>query len=85
MGYVKRKVTNNAKVTVEDLTSLKKQYLLDIRGIAEIAEIPHDLILNWDQTAINYVPVSNWTMAKEDKRQSNHDRKVTALTASVSG
>ena len=25
-------------------------------------EIPDDLIINWDQTGIKYVPVSNWTM-----------------------
>ena len=57
MGYVKRKATSKAKVTVEDLASLKRQYLLDIRGIVEMEEIPQDLILNWDQTAVNYVPV----------------------------
>jgi len=28
-------------------------------------EIPPDLIINWDQTAVNYIPISNWTMAKE--------------------
>ena len=25
-------------------------------------EIPDDLMINWDQTGIKYVPVSNWTM-----------------------
>ena len=54
-----------AKVTVDDLASLKRQFLLDIRGIVEMEEIPQDLIINWDQTAVNYVSVSNWTMAKE--------------------
>lgn len=29
-----------------------------------MAEIPKDLIVNWDQTAIKYVPVSEWTMEK---------------------
>ena len=28
-------------------------------------EIPDSLIINWDQTGINYVPVSQWTMAKQ--------------------
>ena len=32
-------------------------------------EIPKDLILNWDQTAVNYVPVSNWNMAKEGSKK----------------
>ena len=65
MGYVKRKATSSAKVTVDDLASLKRQFLLDIRGIIEMEEISQDLIINWDQTAVNYVSVSNWTMAKE--------------------
>ena len=26
---------------------------------------PRILVLNWDQTAVHYVPVSNWTMAVE--------------------
>ena len=65
MGYVKRKATSKAKVTVENLSTLKQQYLLDIKGTVEMEEIPQDLILNWDQTAIHYVPVSSWTMAKE--------------------
>ena len=43
-------------------------------------EIPPELVINFDQTALNYVPISHWTMdkegvkrvevvAKEDKRQ----------------
>ena len=31
----------------------------------EMEKIPQDLILNWDQTAVNYVPISNWIMVKE--------------------
>ena len=27
-------------------------------------EIPFSLIINWDQTAINYIPMSSWTMEK---------------------
>ena len=70
MGCVKRKTTTSkAKITVENLVSLKKQYLLDIRSVVEMEEIPQDLILNWDQTAVHYVPVSNWTMAIEGSKK----------------
>ena len=91
MGYVKRKATSTAKVTVDDLASLKKQFLLDIRGIVEMEEIPQDLILNWDQTAVNYVPVSNWTMAKEGTHKVaitgvDDKRQITlVLAASMTG
>ena len=37
----------------------------DIKVAVEIEEILVALIINWDQTDINYVPVSSWTMAKE--------------------
>ena len=45
--------------------------------IVAIEEVPPCLVINWDQTGIKYVPVSNWTMAKQsaeivgvsDKRQ----------------
>ena len=46
----------------------------------KLEDILHDLILNWDQTAINYVPVSNWKMAKQgskkDKIAGVNDKKT---------
>ena len=81
MGMVKQKVNTKAKVTVEDFQTLKEQFLLDIKNAVSLDEIPPALILNWDQTGINYVPVSSWTIesegskrvelaGKDDKRQS---------------
>ena len=32
-------------------------------------EIPDDLVLNWDQTGIHYVPVSDWTMEKTGSKR----------------
>ncbi len=32
-------------------------------------EIPSELVINWDHTGIHYVPVSNWTMAKEGSKR----------------
>ena len=32
-------------------------------------DIPNELVINWDHTGINYVPVSNWTMATEGLKQ----------------
>ena len=53
--------------------------------------IPDSLIINWDQTGINYVPVSQWTMAKEGSKRvaiagQNDKRQITAVfAASLSG
>ncbi len=32
-------------------------------------EIPDELVINWDQTGIHYVPVSSWTMEKEESKR----------------
>ena len=50
-----QKSTTKVKVSVEDLEALKEQFLLDIKAIVDLEDIPYEHILNWDQTAINYV------------------------------
>ena len=69
MGLVKRKGTTKAKVSVDDFDVLKAQFLLDIKVVIEMEEIPSALVINWDQTGINYVPVSAWTMAKAGSKR----------------
>ena len=54
---------------VNNFEELKKQYLLDINNVIQMDKIPAELVINFDQTAINYVPVSCWTM--ERKRGAN--------------
>ena len=44
---------------------MKNKFLLDVQAVVTIEEIPPDLIIHWDHTGINYVPVSKWTMEKE--------------------
>ena len=86
MGFVKRRGTTKAKVTVEDFDAVKEQYLLDIKNVIEMDEIPDDLVLNWDQTGIHYVPVSSWTMDKQGSKRieivgSDDKRQLTAVFA----
>ena len=38
IGFVKRKATSKAKVTVENLAVLKEEFLLDIRDLVEWRE-----------------------------------------------
>ena len=61
MGLVKRKASTGVKVDPEVFKDLQTQFLSDIRTVVKMTDIPLDLIINWDQTAIKYVPVSNWT------------------------
>ena len=84
MGMVKRKANTKAKVTVEDFDDLKKLFLMDIKSAVQIDEIPAQLIVNWDQTGINYIPVSNWTMEQAGSKRveivgKDDKRQITAL------
>ena len=41
---------------------LKEEFLLEIKNIVSMDEIPAELVINFDQTALSYVPASHWTM-----------------------
>ena len=40
----------------------------DVATTVEMEEIPGDLILNWNQTGIRFVPSSTWTMERRGER-----------------
>ena len=86
MGYVKRRASTKAKVTVQKFDEVKTQFLLDIKAVVEIDEVPFELIINWEQTGIHYVPVSPWTMEKEGSKRVeiigiDDKRQITAVFA----
>ena len=68
MGSVKCRLSTKVQVDVSNFKELKKQYLLDINNVIQMDEIPAELMVNFDQTVINYVPVFSWTMEKEGSR-----------------
>ena len=87
MGLVKRRASTKSKVSVENFEELKEQYLLDIKACVEMDEVPDELIINWDQTGIHYVPVSSWTMEKEGSKRVeiagiDDKRQITAVFGS---
>ena len=60
MNFVKRKATTKKpKFSVLHFEELKSQYLMDIKAIVTMQDIPDDMIVNWHQTAITYIPLSN--------------------------
>ena len=84
--FVKRRASTKAKVSVEHFEEIKAQFLFDVKSIIEIADIPPDLVINWDHTGLNYVPVSNWTMAPEGSKRVeivgiDNKRQITAILA----
>ena len=64
MGYVKRKCSNAGKVAVPHFNQLQADFLADVQAEVVMNEIPLELILNWDQTALHLVPTGQWTMNK---------------------
>lgn len=63
---------------------MKSQFLFDVKAIIEMEDIPGELVINWDQTRIHYVPVSSWTMAKEGSKRVkiagiDDKRQITAV------
>ena len=59
--------------------------------VVDLEEIPPDLIMNYDQTGIKYVPTSSWTLEKEGSKKveivgKDDKRQITAiLGCSMSG
>ena len=69
---------------MEDLQTLKEQFLLDIKNVVSLDDIPPALIVNWDQTGINYVPVSSWPTESEGSKRvelvgKDDKRQITAV------
>ena len=88
MGFVKRRASTKAKVSVSDFNQLKAQFVFDVKAVIEMEDIPCKLVINWDQTGIHYVPVSSWTMAKEGSKRVeiagiNDKRQITAVFGST--
>ena len=86
MGMVKRKAsTSKSKLTSEEFEAVKSQMLIDIKCTVCIEDILPALIMNWDQTAIDYVLQSSWTMAKSGSSRvvithsPNHWSNVTTM------
>ena len=54
----------------------------------DLEEIPNCLVFNWDQTAIKYVPVAEWTMEKQESKKVkiaglDDKRQITAVFAAT--
>lgn len=86
MGFVKRRASTAAKISVANFEEVKAQYLLDIKVSVEMDEIPPALVINLDQTGIHYVPAGSWTMEKEGANRveivaADDKRQITAVLA----
>ena len=51
----KRPASSKAKVMVENFEEVKKNFLLNVKNVVCMDEIPGELIINWEQTSVNYI------------------------------
>ena len=56
MGFSKRRANSKSKMLPCNFQSIKEQLKME--------DIPGDMIINWDQTAMKLVPSASWTMEK---------------------
>ena len=65
MGYVKRKASTKTKSSLseQEFLAAKAAYLGKIKRVVTDCKIPPQLIMNWDQSGVNVVPSSQWTLA----------------------
>jgi hypothetical protein len=88
MGYVKRRATTKSKVQPTQFEECKNQFILDFQTIVVMEDIPKEPIINWDHTGINYVPVSSWTLEKEEAKRVeiagvDDKRQITVIFANT--
>ena len=79
-------VSTSAKISVKNFDELKMQYLQDIKVNVELDDIPEEMIVNFDQTGINYVPTGSWTMEHQGSKRveiaaADDKRQITAVFA----
>ena len=65
MGFVRLRASTRTKITVPNFKEVKAEFVSNIMVLIEMDEILFDLIINWDQTGIHYVPVESWITEKK--------------------
>ena len=69
MGYTKRKATKGIKNRPTDLDEIAGKFHRRIGRRVRKFDIPDPLIINWDQTSVEVIPASSWTMHPRGEKQ----------------
>jgi hypothetical protein len=86
MGFVKRKGTKAAKKLPTNFDELKLTFYGKIQSVVKDNNVHNKLIINFDQTGVNILPSSSYTMEKEGAKQVSiigveDKRQITAVFA----
>ena len=69
LGFVNRQSSKTVKASTSNFASLEEHFSYDASVLIDMMEISGLLVINWDQTGIQYVHVSQWTMEREGMEQ----------------
>lgn len=69
MKFCRRMCTTKAQMPPEKIHELKTEFLQDIVDVVQFEKIPMELLINWDQTGLNLVPSSKWTLEKKGTKR----------------
>ncbi|ELT88046.1 hypothetical protein CAPTEDRAFT_206510 [Capitella teleta] len=75
MSFVQKKGTKAAKKRPEQFYVIKQELLDHITRTVRESEIPDGMIVNFDQTGLNIVPIKSWTLGQRGSKQV----KITGL------
>ena len=89
MGFVKRRGLTKFCPTILNFGNFKEEFLAKLKSVVMMDEIPPELVFNWDQTGINIVSTSQWTMEVEGSKcveiaGLTDKRQITAVFLLVS-
>ena len=93
MGCVQQRgsTQSKCKVSNEEFGQVKNRFLSQIQGMIRAHQITPELVLNWDQSDIRLLPLSNWTMEEQGSKRVaieglNDKLQITStLTVTLSG
>lgn len=69
MEYNRRKGTKAARNKPENFDGIRSEFFKRISDSVKKHAIPPSMVINWDQTGINIVPVGEWTLAPQGSKQ----------------
>ncbi len=84
MNFVRRKGTKAARTLPDNYSEQRERFLTGITDTVKKYNIPDKLIVNFDQTQVKIVPVSEWTLNEAGAKQVDigaldDKRAITAL------
>ena len=89
MSFVQRKTTKATRTLPKDFDQQKASYLVSIATLVEENDIPDSMIVNFDQTGVNIIPSSEWTMDVKGQKQVSvtglGDKRQITLGCTLSG